>query len=78
MLAVVLSCNTIFLSVSGNCQTGTLDWMVVMTVDSWWLGSVILSSVSLFYRRLSLFASCRLKSREYFFFLIFSGCMLCY
>ncbi len=29
------------------CQTGTLDWMVVMAVDSWWLGYVMLSSVLL-------------------------------
>lgn len=49
MLAVVLSYNVLFLFVSWKClcQTGALDWMVVMAIDSWWLGSVKLSSVSL-------------------------------
>lgn len=72
-LAVVLSYFCLFMgTVCIFCQTGTLDWMVVMAVNSWWLGSVILSCFTVtMYRRLSLFASCHLKSVEYDF-LIFS------
>lgn len=44
-LAVILSyfCCLLMGIVCVFCRTGTLDWMVVMAVHSWWLGSVILS-----------------------------------
>lgn len=66
-LAVVLSYTVYFCMlmqiVCVYCRTGSLDFMVVMAVYSWWL--VILSSV-LLYSHLALFAYCHLKSVEYY------------
>lgn len=46
MFVVVPSYFCLFMgTVCVFCQTGTLDWMLVMAVHSWWLGSVISSSV---------------------------------
>ena len=49
------------------CQTGTLDWLIVVVVDSRWLGCVLpdlLLTFTIF--SFSLFALCHFKSVEYF------------
>lgn len=57
------------------CQAGTLDWMVVMAINSWWLASVILSSASLLPPSVIVcFLSYQIKG---FFFLDFSV-FVCY
>lgn len=46
------------------CQTGTLDWMLVLVAG---LCYIVLCFTVTLYSHLSLFASCHLKSAEYYF-----------